>query len=230
MKIPGDRSIVHVIVENAERRARLMALIERSGERALVHEGVQDLLRHARHCLHGCLVIEVGVGGASALDSLWHASLSMPVIVITAPSDVETAVEVMKRGAFDCLEAPLLQEEDLLLSIVAALRRDTDNWLHAQRQAELRSRVESLTPREKQVMLLLTEGALNKIIACRLGLSRRTVETHRTNVMVKMQATSVAQLINMSLLLAESGARAAGKSPMWRRCTSDRPAEIAVTA
>ena len=230
MKILGDRSTVHVIMENTERRAQLTAMIERSGGRAHVHDRVQDLLLHATQCLRGCLLVEVGVGGASALDALWRAYLSIPVIVISAPSDVETAVEVMKKGAFDCLESSLLQEDDFLLSILAAQRRDGENWLHAQRQAELRSRVESLTPREKQVMSLLTEGTLNKVIASRLGLSRRTVETHRTNVMVKMQATSVAQLINMSLLLAESRARATGKAPMWRRCTAELPAGMAVTA
>ena len=230
MKILGDRSTVHVMVENTERRAQLTAMIERSGGRAHVHDRLHDFLLHATQCLRGCLVVDVGVGGASALEPLWRACLSMPVIVIPAPSDVETAVEVMKRGAFDCLEASLLQEDDFLVSILAAQRRDAENWLHAQRQAELRNRVESLTPREKQVMMLLTEGTLNKVIASRLGLSRRTVETHRTNVMAKMQAASVAQLINMSLLLAESQARATGKAPMWRRCTTDLPAGLAVTA
>lgn len=219
MKILGDRSIVHIIVEAPERRARLVSAVERCGGRAHVHARLQDFLAHATPWLHGCLVIEAAAGGANALEPLWHASPLIPVIVVSAPSDVETAVEVMKRGAFDCIEVPMLEEEDLLASITAALRRDADNWSHVQRQAELRARVESLTPREREVMSLLTAGTLNKIIASRLGLSRRTVETHRTNVMIKMQASSVAQLINMSLLLSESAARRHINPPVARRET-----------
>ena len=227
MGILDDDSIVHLIVETATRRAQIVAAIERAGGAVCVHSSLQDFLAEDVHRLRGCALIEVPLGRAADLAPLWKRQPATPVIVISAHGDVDTAVEVMKRGAFDCFEHSLLFEDDFLMTVVAALRRHAENWLHLQRQAELRGRVESLTARERQVMSLLAEGTLNKIIASRLGLSRRTVETHRSNVMVKMQATSVAQLINMSLSLAKPDQRAVGAAPVWRRYTPGRAADTA---
>ena len=216
MRIQDD-STVHVLVEKSERGAQLTALVGRAGGGAQMHRTLAEFLSLDVQYMRGCLIVDVAIGCAQQLQPLWDAQPSVPVIVITAPGDVDTAVTVMKQGAFDCFESPLIEDEGFVLSLDAAMRRNAESWLHLQRRAELRARMETLTPREREVMSLLAEGTLNKIIASRLGLSRRTVETHRTNVMSKMQAASIAQLINMSLLLDRPARRRAGKAPVWRR-------------
>ena len=202
-------STVHVVAESPGLLALTVTLVEQARGRAWVHSRLEDCLGHigerrgepaAGGC---CIVIDVAPGGAAGLRPLWLTRSLHPVVVIAAPGDVETAVQVMKDGAFDCIEPPVNPVE-LLDAVIAAVERDFANRLRNGREAELRSRAESLTPRERQIMAMLAEGTLNKVIASRLGLSRRTVETHRTNVMHKMNASSVVQLINMSMSLAES--------------------------
>ena len=230
MHILGDDSIVHLIVESEALRAQIVAAVERAGGRTQMHSRLREFLAHDRDCLPGCLVVEVPAGRAAGLESLWNAKPATPMIVVSASEDVETAVEVMRQGAFDCFELPLAEEENFLLAIAAAMHCHADNRLRAQRHAELRSRVESLTPREREVMSLVIEGTLNKIIASQLGLSRRTVETHRTNVMAKMRATSVVQLINMSLILEEAETYRSRTAPVWRRNASGSAMKNSVSA
>lgn len=230
MGILGDDSIVHLIVESDALRVQIVAAIERAGGRTQVHARLREFLAHDKDCLPACLVVEVPIGTASRLESLWNANLATPMIVVSASEDVETAVEVMKQGAFDCFDLPLVEEEDFLLSIASAMHCHADNWLRAQRHAELRRRVDSLTPREREVMSLVMEGTLNKVIASQLGLSRRTVETHRTHVMIKMRATSVVQLINMSLILAESATYRTRTAPVWRRIAANPAVKDSVPA
>ncbi len=221
----GDDSIVHVVVEHPERRAQLVALAQRTHGRARSHRRLEDFLLHDVQCMRGCLIVDVGPGCAHEIAVLWRAQPAVPVIVVSAPADVETAVEVMKEGAFDCFESTLIEEAGFAQALAAALRQNSENWQQVRRHAELRARLESLTARERQVMSLLARGTLNKIIASRLGLSRRTVETHRTNVMIKMQAQSVAQLINMSLRLDSPEPHRTSAVPVWRRYGASPPSE-----
>ena len=106
----------------------------------------------------------------------------------------------MKDGAFDFLQKPF-RDQELLDRINAALKQDADNRATVERQADLKRRAESLTPREREVMAFVVDGRANKVIAIDLGLSERTVEIHRANVMEKMGARSVAHLVKMHLIL-----------------------------
>jgi len=215
-------SIVHVIADNPELRALTVSLVEEACGCAQVHSCLGDYLDHLEVRLCGdpeqggrCLVIDVAPGRADELQALWHCRNRPPIVVLAAPGDVETAVQVMKDGAFDCIEPPVNPVE-LLEAVIAAVERDAANRLRNRRRAELHNRAELLTSREREVMSLIASGTLNKVIASKLGLSRRTVETHRTNVMHKMNAASVVQLINMSMSLTESAMTGGSTAPPSR--------------
>ena len=124
----------------------------------------------------------------------------LPVILMTGHGDVPMAVQAMKDGAFDFLQKPF-RDQDLIDRINAALKQDAENRAIIERHADLRRRAESLTPREREVMAAVVDGKANKVIAIDLGLSERTVEIHRANVMEKMGARSVAHLVKMDLRL-----------------------------
>jgi FixJ family two-component response regulator len=126
----------------------------------------------------------------------------LPVIFITGHGDVPMAVQAMKEGAFEFIQKPF-RDQDLIDRINHALIQDTQNRSSLARRAEVLHRVESLTPRERQVMDLVVEGAANKVIAIDLGLSERTVEVHRAKVMEKMGSRSVAHLVKLQLTLAQ---------------------------
>jgi two-component system response regulator FixJ len=150
-----------------------------------------------------CLVLDVRMPGMSGLEVQQHLNRSgamLPVILITGHGDIPMAVQAMKDGAFDFLQKPF-RDQDLLDRINAALKLDAENRANVERHADLKQRYESLTPREREVMALVVDGKANKVIAIDLGLSERTVEIHRANVMDKMGARSVAHLVKMHLML-----------------------------
>lgn len=155
----------------------------------------------------GCLVLDVRMPEMSGLEvqqQLNRSGATLPVILITGHGDITMAVQAMKDGAFDFLQKPF-RDQDLLDRINAALRLDAENRAIVDRQADLRQRAGSLTPREHEVMALVVDGRANKVIAIDLGLSERTVEIHRANVMEKMGARSVAHLVKMHLMLGGAG-------------------------
>jgi FixJ family two-component response regulator len=148
-----------------------------------------------------CLVLDIrmpGLTGMQVQDELRQRNVCVPVIFITAHGDVPLAVEAMRRGAFDFLEKPFA-DDVLVTAIGSALARDDEQMSRDRDAASARARLEALTPRERQVLELVIEGALNKTIADRLGISIKTVELHRSRVMEKMRAQSLAQLIQMTV-------------------------------
>jgi len=151
----------------------------------------------------GCLVLDVRMPEMSGLEvqqQLNRSGALIPVILITGHGDIPMAVQAMKDGAFDFLQKPF-RDQELLDRINAALKQDAQNRESVDRLADLRQRAESLTPREREVMGHVVDGKANKVIAIDLGLSERTVEIHRANVMEKMGARSVAHLVKMHLTL-----------------------------
>jgi FixJ family two-component response regulator len=124
----------------------------------------------------------------------------IPVIFMTGHGDIPMAVEAMQHGAFDFLQKPF-RDQELIDRINGALKLDAQNRESVDRLADLKAREESLTPREREVLVLVVDGKANKVIAIDLGLSERTVEIHRANVMEKMGARSVAHLVKMHLML-----------------------------
>ena len=149
----------------------------------------------------GCLVLDVRMPGMSGLELQEQLNLRgavIPVIFITGHGDISMSVRAMKAGAIDFLTKPF-RDQDLIDRIQRALERDARNRAALDQHARIRERLDSLTPREREVLALMTRGKPNKIMAAELGVSQRTVEIHRARVMEKSGAASLAQLVRMVL-------------------------------
>jgi FixJ family two-component response regulator len=149
--------------------------------------------------LPGCLVLDVRMPGMSGLELQQELNVrgaTIPVIFITGHGDVPMAVEAMQHGAFDFLQKPF-RDQDLIDRIQRALARDASTRAALKEHERIRERLTSLTPREREVLTLMTQGKPNKVMAHELGVSQRTVEIHRARVMEKSGATSLAQLVRM---------------------------------
>ncbi len=170
----------------------------------------------------GCLVLDVRMPEMSGLElqeRLAARGGSLPIIVLTAHADVPMAVRAMKNGAADFLVKPFRSQE-LLERIHAALRKDTEARAEAQRRAAILARLATLTAREREVMDLVVAGRSNKAIAAQLEVSTKTVEAHRTRIMEKMEADSLADLVRMAV----SVGTVAPEPPPPRRGRGSRPA------
>jgi two-component system response regulator FixJ len=151
----------------------------------------------------GCLVLDVrmpGMGGLRLQEELAARRIILPVIILTGYAEVQTAVRAFKTGAFEFIEKPY-SDEVLLDCIQRAIEADRHTREAEMLRAAVAARFASLTPREREVMLLVTAGKANKVIASDLGLSPKTVEVHRAAVMEKMGAGSLAELVRLELLL-----------------------------
>jgi two-component system, LuxR family, response regulator FixJ len=137
-----------------------------------------------------------GMSGLELQEELNRRGAIVPVIFITGHGDIPMAVEAMQHGAFDFLQKPF-RDQDLIDRIQKATERDAANRAQLREKEQIRIRYESLTPREREVLTLVTAGKANKVMAGDLGVSQRTVEIHRARVMEKMHAASLAQLVRM---------------------------------
>jgi two-component system response regulator FixJ len=198
----ANDEIVHVIDDDAEVRQSLAFLLSTAGLAVRVHETATAFLTALPEIHGGCVVTDVrmpGVDGIELLRRLRAAGTGLPVIVMTGHGDIALAVEAMKAGAIDFIEKPF-DDEVLISSIKSALARRADDRARNARAEEVRQRMKLLSERERQVMDGLVAGKPNKIIAYDLGISARTVEIYRANVMTKMQADSLSSLVRMALL------------------------------
>jgi two-component system response regulator FixJ len=152
----------------------------------------------------GCLILDVRMKGMSGLDlqqRLAAEALHPPIIMITGHGDVPMAVRAVKSGAIDFIEKPF-NDQVLLDAIHRALERDDENRGQASRLADIRERIERLTPREREILEQVAAGKRNKVIAADLNISQSTVEAHRAKVMEKMEARSLSDLMRMLLLVS----------------------------
>jgi two-component system response regulator FixJ len=194
---------VYIVDDDDGMRRALTVLMSTVGYNAVAFERPSEFLQKLDPNQPGCLVLDVRMPEMSGLEvqqQLNRNGSMLPVILVTGHGDIPMAVQAMKDGAFDFLQKPF-RDQDLLDRINGALKQDAENRELVERHADLKRRVESLTPREREVMGLVVDGRANKVIAIDLGLSERTVEIHRANVMEKMQARSVAHLVKMHLTL-----------------------------
>lgn len=193
--------IVFVVDDDDAVRNSLRLLLRSSSLEAVTHASANEFLTSYDDTIPGCLILDVRMPDMTGLElqrQLHLKGSSLPIIFITGHGDIPMAVDAMRLGAFDFLQKPF-RDEDLLERVRRALEHDRVQRLERRGRDDVAIRIASLTPREKEVMELVTRGLANKVIAADLGLSQRTVEIHRSRVMEKMGADSLAQLVRMTL-------------------------------
>jgi len=193
-------AIVYVVDDDAAMRQSLQNLIGSVGLRVEAFASAQEFMRSKLTAGPGCLVLDVRLPGLSGLDlqkRMVEAGIEIPIIFITGHGDIPMTVQAMKAGAVEFLTKPF-RDQDLLVAIQQALDRDRTGRQQRAEIDELHSRVDSLTPREREVMALVVTGLLNKQIAGELGTSEATIKIHRHQVMEKMSAGSLAELVRMA--------------------------------
>ncbi len=191
--------IVFVVDDDQAIRRSLKWLIESVGLQVETYASADEFMRSYYPGRAGCLLLDVRMPGMSGLELQEHFArndIHIPIIIITGHGDVPMAVRAMKAGAIDFIDKPF-NDELLLESIRNALAIDQQQREFQGRRAEIAARLAHLTPREHEVMEMVTEGRSNKEIAMDLGVSAKTVEVHRARVMEKMEAGSLAELVRM---------------------------------
>lgn len=200
--MPSESRTVHVIDDDEALRHSLKFLLESTGIEVVTHESASAFLDVVSKVEPACVITDVRMPGLSGIDLLQRMKglkLDVPVIVITGHADVPLAVEAMKFGAADFFEKPF-DDEVLLASVRSALsRHERDHQRHAER-LEIEARLASLSSRERDVLMGLVAGHANKQIAFDLGISPRTIEIYRANLMTKMHAASLSDLVRMALV------------------------------
>jgi len=190
---------VFVVDDDEGVRNSMRFLLKSVGLATRVLPSASEFLDTYKPSHPGCLVLDVRMPGMSGLELQRQLNLLgavIPVIFITGHGDIPMAVEAMQQGAFDFLQKPF-RDQDLIDRIQRALERDARNRAALDQHTAIRERLDSLTPREREVLALMTRGKPNKIMAAELGVSQRTVEIHRARVMEKSGAASLAQLVRM---------------------------------
>ena len=198
--------VVLVIDDDASVRGALRDLFESIGMRVMVFDSTQEFLRTTRPKAPCCLVLDVRLPGQNGLDlqrELNEKHIAIPIVFLTGHGDIPMSVRAMKAGAVEFLTKPF-REQDLLDAVQAALDRDRSTRADEELLTELRRRCDALTPRERTVMRLIVAGRRNKQIAGEIQTSEATVKVHRMNLMRKMQASSLADLVVMARRLGSS--------------------------
>ncbi|MDR9776894.1 response regulator transcription factor [Rhizobium hidalgonense] len=194
------KEIVYIIDDDASVREGLGDLLRSVGLEVLTFVSSQEFLDSKRPDVPGCIILDVRLPGRSGLEfqsMLTSLGIELPVIFISAHSDIPISVRAMKAGAIEFLTKPL-REQELLDAAYAGIELDCARRQQVALIAELQSRYDSLTPREREIMNLVVAGSVNKQIAAQIGLSEVTVKVHRGHVMQKMQARSLVDLVRMA--------------------------------
>lgn len=196
----NPQSIVFVVDDDAAVRRALASLIRSVGLQVETFGSADEFLQAKRPEVPSCLILDVrlpGISGLAFQSKLAEAHIPIPIIFITGHGDIPMSVRAMKAGAVEFLPKPF-RDEDLLDAIHVALGRDRDRRKEEAEVARLRQRLGLLTPREREVLPRVVSGLLNKQIAAEIGTSEATVKVHRSQLMHKMGASSLAELVRMS--------------------------------
>jgi len=195
------KPVIMVVDDDSGVRNAMRILLKSVGLESVLYASAQEFLAAYQPTQPGCLVLDIRMPGMSGLELQQELNLRgavIPVIFMTGHGDVPMAVEAMQHGAFDFLQKPF-RDQDLLDRIQKALVKDSQLRAALGEHSRIRTHLESLTAREREVLDLMTQGKQNKAIAQDLGVSPRTIEIHRSRVMEKMNAQSVAELVRMML-------------------------------
>jgi FixJ family two-component response regulator len=196
----SERAVVHVVDDDASMREALKGLFETVGLDTRTYATAGEFLAARFVDKPGCIVVDVRLPDINGLDfqsRLIELGVRLPVVVITGYGDIPMSVRAMKRGAVDFLSKPF-KDQDMLDAVLAAIERDRRRRTVDDDLSQIRQRFGMLSPREQQVMLLVTAGKMNKQIAGELGISEVTVKIHRGAAMHKMGARTLADLVRMA--------------------------------
>ena len=202
----SHEQVVHVVDDDVAVRQSLAFLLGSAGLSVRLYDSALSFLSALPGVVNGCIVTDIRMPEMDGLElqrHLHNRGIDLPVIVITGHADVPMAVEAMKAGAVDFIEKPF-DDEALLSAIRTALDTQVRDAQKGSRNTEIARRIASLSERERQVLDGLVAGKANKVIAYDLGISPRTVEIYRANVMTKMQAASLSELVRMALMAGHS--------------------------
>jgi two-component system, LuxR family, response regulator FixJ len=197
----NDTPMVHVIDDDEAVRDSISMLLDTASIAHATYQSADQFLQAYNEHMRGCLVLDIRMPGMTGLElqeTLNRRRATLPIIFITGHGDIPMAVEAMRRGALDFLRKPF-GEDDLLQRIDEALTRDAEGNQERDAKNATRRQLETLSPREREVFERVASGQANKFVAFELGISERTVEIHRSQVMKKMGARSLAQLVRMKI-------------------------------
>ena len=200
----SEPQTVHVVDDDSAIRHAMCALLHAAGKHCVAYATADEFLDALPATGGGCLLLDInlpGTGGLELQEELRRRDVLLPIIFVTGHGDVPIAVQAMRDGAFDFLQKPF-DEERLLESLDAALAADAAMQEEHVMDAEAARLYDSLTEREREVLDLVVTGKPNKVIAFDLGVSQRTVEIHRSRVMKKMRARSLADLVKLHLRIS----------------------------
>ena len=195
-----DKPLVHIVDDDDAIRRSAGFMLKTSGFRVQTYESGSDLLKHVRSLDPGCILLDIrmpGMDGLEVQQSLRDAGVLLPVIIMTGHGDVSLAVQAMKGGAVDFIEKPF-EKHALLGAIDLGQAKLNKQDADSKRGEDARSQLNVLTPRELDVLRGLTQGLPNKTIAYDLGISPRTVEIHRANLMEKLGARSLSEVLRLA--------------------------------
>ena len=201
-----DNYVVHIVDDEEPVRKSLAFLLTMTGFTVRVHESASSFLAAAKTIGKACLITDLrmpDMSGVELLEKLKEKGASIPAVVITGHGDVPMAVAAMKAGAVDFIEKPF-EDEALIEALKRAASQLEDSPAPVVDAATLRARLDSLSERERQVLFAVVAGLPNKTIGFDLGISPRTVEVHRANIMSKMQAKNLPELVRMSMAMGLS--------------------------
>jgi FixJ family two-component response regulator len=196
----NERALVHVVDDDASMRRALEALFESVGLQSQSYATAKDFLSANLWDRPGCIVLDVRLPDMNGLEfqtQLIRTGVGIPVVMMTGHGDIPMSVHAMKHGAVDFLAKPF-RDQDMLDAVMSAIERDRQRRVVEDDVLQLQQRFESLSPREQEVMLLVTTGKMNKQVAGDLGISEITVKIHRGAAMHKMGARTLADLVRMA--------------------------------
>jgi FixJ family two-component response regulator len=197
---PSERAIVHVVDDDASMRGALEGLFDSVGLATQTYAAAGEFLAAPAVDKPGCIVIDIRLPDMNGLDfqaQLTQMGVRLPVVMMTGHGDIPMSVRAMKRGAVDFLAKPF-RDQDMLDAVMTAIERDRQRRAVDSDVSRLQQHFATLSPREQQVMLLVTSGKMNKQVAGDLGISEITVKIHRGAAMRKMGARSLADLVKMA--------------------------------